>query len=169
MKKKIILELHETDNAFVLNIQDVYKYIGETSNDEIELAFYLNKWCEFLNYYVFHNKELAFGDEKYARLDGWIDGYNHAKSIHVDDYADRVEIEMKKYRIILSKPHEKEHKNHLHDQITHTDSNKCCLFCHSPMSGTGLDGTDILVCFNCAGKENLEMEVYEDDYCENFN
>lgn len=168
MKKKIVLELHKQDNACVLESQDVYQYIGEADKQEIELAFYIDKWCQYLNYYIFHSKEMMFGDAEYARLQGWLDGYEHAKNIHVDHYSDRIEINMRGYRITLKKPYEDAAINQV-AYDPNVNPSKCCLFCHSSMSGTGLDGTDILVCFNCAGKENLEMEVYEDDYCENFN
>lgn len=168
MKKRIVLELHKQDNAYILESQDVFQYIGETDKQEIDLAFYIDKWCQYLNYYIFHSKEMMFGDAEYTRLEGWIDGYNHAKSIQVDYCNDRIEISMRKYHIVLKKPYKNVNANQsIHEP--NVDPNKCCLFCHSSMSGTGLDGTDILVCFNCAGKENLEMEVYEDDYCENFN
>lgn len=168
MKKKIVLELHKQDDAYVLESQDMFQYIGEMTNQEVELALYINKWCQYLNYYIFHSKDMMFSDAEYARLEGWLDGYECAKDIHVDNFDDRIEIDMKRYHIILKKPYENLSANQ-HSHEPNADPNKCCLFCHSSMSGTGLDGTDILVCFNCAGKENLEMEVYEDDYCENFN
>ena len=104
MKKEIIFGLHKQDGVFVLDAQDVFQHITEATKEERELAFYLGKWCELLNYYVFHSKELMFGDAEYARLDGWIDGYNHAKAIQIYDHDDRVEIDMKKYHIILNKP-----------------------------------------------------------------
>ena len=106
MKRKIILDLHKDDHALILESQDVYKYVGENNEQELELAFYIGKWCEYLNYYIFNNKEMSFGDSDYARLEGWLTGYNHAKKIQVNDFKDRVEINTKGYFIILSKPFE---------------------------------------------------------------
>lgn len=105
MKKEITLGLHHKEEyALTLESQDVFKYISEETKSEIELAFYIDKWCQYLNYYIFHNEEIMFGDAEYARLEGWIDGYNYAKSIDVNDCRDRVEIIMRGYFITLMKP-----------------------------------------------------------------
>ena len=47
-------------------------------------------------------------------------------------------------------------------------SNRCCLFCVNSLSADAMDGSQVLVCFECAGHENQEMQVDEEDYCENF-
>lgn len=46
---------------------------------------------------------------------------------------------------------------------------KICLFCSCSMSGDAPDGSQVLVCFDCAGHEGKEMIVEEDETCENFN
>ena len=46
---------------------------------------------------------------------------------------------------------------------------RCCLFCGNSMSADAMDGTQVLVCFDCAGYEGREMIVDEEEVCENFN
>lgn len=108
IKTKIVLELHKEpeNNCCVLNEQDVYQYIGESTSQEIELAMYIQKWCEFLNYSVLNSNEMVFGDPEYAKLEGWISGYNFAKHIEVEETDELVTIKMNKYEVILSKPFE---------------------------------------------------------------
>lgn len=106
MAIKITLDLHKDGNALVLNPQDIYNYIGESTPKEIELAYYIDKYCEYLNYYIYNNKEMAFGDPFIARLEGWLAGYEYAKKIEVTKNKDVVEIKMRGYRIILNKPFE---------------------------------------------------------------
>lgn len=48
-------------------------------------------------------------------------------------------------------------------------SKKMCLFCGNSLTATAADGTDVLVCFDCAGHEGKEMIVDEDEWCSNFN
>ena len=107
MKTIIELKLHKDEevNSLILDFNDVYKFIGEIDKDDIEVAFYINKWCDYLNYRVYHNEEMCFGDTELARLDGWITGYNHAKKIDVKHFTGRVEIKMRKYSIILHRPY----------------------------------------------------------------
>ena len=106
--KKIVLELQKDteSNACTLNHQDIYNYVGECTEQEVEFALYIEKWCEYLNYYILNNKEMAFGDTDYARLEGWLAGYNFAKKIDVTNFKDRVEIKMKGYFVILNRPFE---------------------------------------------------------------
>ena len=106
MAKTIILELHRDHNACTLDYQDIYKYISEETEKEIEFALYIEKWCEYLNYHILNNKEMMFGDTTLAKLEGWITGYNFAKKIEVTHFKDRVEIRMKGFFIILNKPFE---------------------------------------------------------------
>lgn len=102
---EIILELHQSDNFFTLDFQDIYQYVKEYETADVELAYYIERWCEYLNYPIHHNNEMAFGDVELARLEGWITGYNHAKKINVSHFTDRVEIKMHKHFIILKKPY----------------------------------------------------------------
>lgn len=106
--KKIILELHKEENlnSCTLESQDIYKYVGENEEQEIELALYIDKWCQYLNYHILNNKEMAFGDTDLSTLKGWLDGYNFAKKIDVQNFKDRVEIKMRGYFIVLNKPFE---------------------------------------------------------------
>lgn len=106
MKTNVVLELHNDEelHAVVLDSNDIYEYVSERTIEEVELALYVDKWCTYLNYHILNNREMAFGDVDYARLEGWITGYNHAKKIDVRHFTDRVEIKMRKYFIVLKKP-----------------------------------------------------------------
>jgi hypothetical protein len=105
---KIELELHRYGNALLLESQDIYNYIGESTDSEIRLAHYIDKWCQYLNYYIsgLHNTEMAFGDTEYEGLRQWIAGYNYAKQIDVSYEKGAVHIKHGKYKITLSKPFE---------------------------------------------------------------
>ena len=105
---KIELELHKCGNALLLESQDVYEYIGESTESEIMLAYYIDKWCQYLNYHIsgLHNKEMAFGDTEYEGLCQWITGYNYAKKIDVSHENSAVHIKHGKYKITLNKPFE---------------------------------------------------------------
>lgn len=45
---------------------------------------------------------------------------------------------------------------------------KCCLFCVNSLSADAMDGSQVLVCFECAGFEGQDMQVDEDECCDNF-
>lgn len=42
-----------------------------------------------------------------------------------------------------------------------------CLFCKNSMTADAVDGTEVLVCFECAGYEGRLMMVDEDESCAN--
>ena len=46
---------------------------------------------------------------------------------------------------------------------------RLCLFCGSSMSADAIDGSQVLVCFDCEGYEGKEMQVADDDCCANYN
>ena len=48
------------------------------------------------------------------------------------------------------------------------EKHKCCLFCVNSLSADAMDGSQVLVCFECAGREHQEMQVDEEDCCDNF-
>ena len=48
-------------------------------------------------------------------------------------------------------------------------NNKYCLFCSHSMSADAMDGSQVLVCFNCKGYEGKEMQVGDDECCDNYN
>ena len=48
-------------------------------------------------------------------------------------------------------------------------SDQWCLFCGSSMSADAMDGSQVLVCFECEGHEGKEMQVDEDYCCKNYN
>lgn len=45
---------------------------------------------------------------------------------------------------------------------------RCCWFCQNSVPATAMDQTEVLVCYNCAGYEGREMQVDEDETCDNF-
>ena len=104
--KTIHLKLHREANSLMLDSQDIYDYVGEEKAEDLELACYVDKWCEYLNWYVggIHNTEMKFGDTDYAKLGSWLDGYNFAKKYEVSYSKNRTEIKTKKYLIILDTP-----------------------------------------------------------------
>ena len=108
MLKEIRLDLHKEGNSLILDCEDIYKYVGEIKENDIELAYYIDKWCKYLNYYIGgeHNREMIFGDTEYTRLEAWLDGYNFAKKYDVDYEKSKITIRTKEYLIILAKPFE---------------------------------------------------------------
>lgn len=107
MKVEITLNLHREKgtNFLLLDHQDVYRFIGEETTREVELGLYLEKWCEWLNYYLI-NSVPAHGDVGGARLRSWIDGYNYAKHIDEQEFHNRYVLSMRGYLITLYKPFE---------------------------------------------------------------
>lgn len=49
------------------------------------------------------------------------------------------------------------------------NTNQMCLYCGNSMSSDAPDGSQVLVCFDCAGYEGKEMIVGDDEYCPNYN
>lgn len=45
---------------------------------------------------------------------------------------------------------------------------KMCLFCVNSMTADAMDGSEVLVCFDCEGCEGREMIVDDDWCCANF-
>lgn len=45
---------------------------------------------------------------------------------------------------------------------------KWCLFCVNSMSADAMDGSEVLVCFDCEGYEGKEMMVDDDGCCANY-
>lgn len=106
--KQIRLDLHKKGNALLLDYNDVYNYVGEAKDEDVRLAIYIQKWCEYLNYYLNgeHNDEMPFGDIGYERLSNWIDGYNFSKNYRVDWDVGEVKITADDYIITLKIPFE---------------------------------------------------------------
>lgn len=107
MKIEITLELHHEKgtNFLLLDSQDVFNFIGETTKAETQLFYYLDKWCEWLNYYFTHNSTCN-GNIEEAQLRSWISGYNYAKQIDEQEFDDRYVLVMRGYVITIYKPHE---------------------------------------------------------------
>lgn len=107
--KTIRLKLHrDSADCLMLDSQDIYEYIGESTFEEIEFALYIDKWCKYLNYHIggLHNTNMIIGDSEYSKLDGWLDGYNYAKKYEVTHHAGFVEIKTKKFLVVLERPFE---------------------------------------------------------------
>lgn len=105
MKKEITLDLHKEKgtNYLLLESQDVFKFIGENTNAEQQLFHYLDKWCEWLNYYFTHSITCN-GNIEETQLRSWIDGYNYAKQIDEIEHKDRYVLSMRGYLITIYKP-----------------------------------------------------------------
>lgn len=103
---KIELELHKEGNVLLLDSQDIYNYVGENTKADLMLAYYIDKWCEYLNYPFLHNDEMKFGDPEKSRLEGWITGYNFAKNVGIKMEKGVVVLRHGKHTITLNKPFE---------------------------------------------------------------
>ena len=55
----------------------------------------------------------------------------------------------------------------LHGHLYQKENN-CCLSCRRSLSGDALDGTQVLVCFDCKGHEGNGMIVGEEECCESY-
>lgn len=105
MKVEITLNLHKEKgtNNLLVDFQDVFNFIGEKTRKEVELGYYLEIWCKWLNYYFTHTST-ANGNIEEAQLRSWIDGYNYAKKIDEQVFQDRYVLSMRGYLITLYKP-----------------------------------------------------------------
>lgn len=105
MKKKILLDLHHEKgtNNLLLDSQDVFNYIGESTKAEMQLFFYLDNWCEWLNYYFTHSSTCN-GNLEEAQLRAWICGYNYAKGIDEQEFKDCYILVMRGYEVTIKKP-----------------------------------------------------------------
>ena len=45
---------------------------------------------------------------------------------------------------------------------------KNCLSCQNSVYGTAMDGSDVLICYECAGHKGIAMQVSDEDVCEHF-
>lgn len=103
--KEITLNVHREKgtNNLLLDSQDVFDFIGETTKAEMQLFCYLDKWCEWLNYYFTH-KATCNGNPDEIQLRAWLQGYNYAKQIDEQEFDDRYVLSMRGYVITLYKP-----------------------------------------------------------------
>lgn len=100
----IEMGLHQDGNLLLLDSQDIYEYVGENTAKELEIAYYIDKWCAYLNYPLLHNDDMKFGDTELSRLEGWIDGYNYAKQIRVEREPGNVKLRYGRYHVVLPVP-----------------------------------------------------------------
>ena len=105
MKKKILLDLHKEagTNNLLLDSQDVFNFIGENTTEEMQLFYYLDNWCEWLNYYFTHTTTCNGNIEK-IQLRSWLSGYNYAKRIDEQEFHDRYILIMRGYEITIMNP-----------------------------------------------------------------
>lgn len=106
---KIDLSLHcDENNSLTLDFQDVLEELSENDEEDVEFAHYAEKYCQYLNYFTCHNRELAVLDADYARLDGWINGYNMAKRAIISEVKGKIlvkiKIRKKTFHISFPKP-----------------------------------------------------------------
>lgn len=107
----IELKLHKDGPFHMLDAMDVYNFIGECTDRELELANYISVWCTYLNHPLFHNPDFAFADADYAQLGGWITGYNFAKKINVEDDNETVRFKWGRHKIVLHRPYEDKYED----------------------------------------------------------
>lgn len=103
---KIKLELHFDNEAkaCLLEAQDVYKYIGENTEKEVRLAYYIDMLCKYQNYFVFKNPNMANDDGEEWFLRGWINGYDYANKHLIKENENNIQIKGKGYLIEYSEP-----------------------------------------------------------------
>lgn len=101
----IELKLHKDCQFHILDANDVYEFIGECTDRELKLAHYISVWCEYLNHPLFQNPEFAYADAEYARLGGWLTGFNVALQIKVDETNEVIKIKYGRDKIILHRPY----------------------------------------------------------------
>lgn len=105
MKKKITLNLHSEPGTknMLLDSQEVFDFIGETTDEELQLFYYIDKWCEWLNYYFTHSSTCN-GNIEEVQMRSWLCGYNYAKQIDEQEFEDRYVLTMRKYIVTIYKP-----------------------------------------------------------------
>lgn len=88
----------------MLDSADIYKYVDENSEQNAKFALYIDKLCEYLNHIVTGNSDLRFGDVEYARLGGWLTGFEAAMSYNVVTTPNNITVKTKRHTVILDKP-----------------------------------------------------------------
>lgn len=105
--KKIELKLHREENLLLLDSQDVYNFLSENTEKEIRLAYFIDKYCELLNYPYLHNKEMKFDDGERCELAGFVNGYMYAKNIKIEELNNGyIKLKGDGYIIELERPFE---------------------------------------------------------------
>lgn len=109
MKKKIelIAKREVGSNLYLLDSQDIFDYVGEEKREDIQLYYYLDKWCDYLNYPFMHSYT-AYGNPDESLLRGFIDGFNYAKSIREEQTDTHYYLSMRGYEIKIEKPYSRE-------------------------------------------------------------
>lgn len=104
-KKKIELnvKLEKGTNNLLLDSQDAFDVLGEKTEEEMRLFQYIDKWCQWLNYYFTHSPTCN-GNIEETSLRAWIGGFNFAEGIEEEEFDNRYVLTMKGYTIILYKP-----------------------------------------------------------------
>lgn len=107
MKKTILIDVHKEtgSNALLLDSQDAFKFIGELELQEMEIYYYIEKWCEYLNY-PFIKSSTCNGNLDLSLLRGFIDGYNFAKHAEEQEFEDKFVVTMRNFVITFMKPFE---------------------------------------------------------------
>lgn len=105
MKVEITLNVHKEKgtNNLLLDSQDVFDFIGESTNAEMQLFYYLDRWCEWLNYYFTHTSTCN-GNPEELQMRAWLSGYNYAKRIDEQEFNDRYVLSMRGCVITIYKP-----------------------------------------------------------------
>lgn len=90
-------------DVLLLDSQDAFRFIGETKPQEMEIYYYIEKFCDYLNY-PFTHSSTCNGNPDHSLLRGFIDGYNFAKHADEQEFDDRVVVTMRNFVITFMKP-----------------------------------------------------------------
>lgn len=100
----IHLHLRKINDALLLDSQDIYEFIDESSEKNVKFTLYLSKLCDYLNHSVTGNPDMRFGDIDYAYLGGWLSGYETAMGYEIVNTSETRIVKTKEYSVTLDKP-----------------------------------------------------------------
>ena len=160
----IHLHLRKIDDALLLDSQDIYEFIDESSEKNVKFTLYLSKLCDYLNHSVTGNSDMRFGDTDYAYLGGWLSGYETAMGYEIINTSETCTVKTKEYFVILDKPKKVKpwfelypsclhftQKNVQPDPIGHDDNSYC--FCKKR-------NTEIIPFIHCKNCQELQSSIY---------
>ena len=94
---------HVCGYAFV-DVSDMYPFIDENNERDVELITVVQKYCYLLNYYNEHNKGMMFFDREYIAVKEWLKGYFFAKKVEVKETVKDVQFTLFNTSVVIEKP-----------------------------------------------------------------
>lgn len=116
---EIHLYLKKEHNALLLNNQDICKFINENDENDVKLAAYISKLCDYLNCKITGNANTSFNDIDHAKLSGWLTGYETAMGYEVLCETDTITVRTENHVIVLDKPKKDIHWSDLYPSCPH--------------------------------------------------